>query len=263
MPTRPGPRIVRSNLRRAVWLALLVAGLAPPAQGAELRVLTAGALKPLVLAMAPEYEQRSGHRLKIENDTAGALLRRASAGERFDLVILTAEGAARLQREGQAAADGVRGLARVGIGVGVLPGAARPDLASEAGFRGALLQARAVAMIDPAAGGSSGIYLSALFERMGIGAEMRAKAVRVPGGLTALRLLDGQADLAVQQMSEILAVPGVVLAGALPPTLQNYTAYAGAVAADSLEPAATRALLDWLASADARSRFRELGLEAP
>ena len=230
---------------------------------ADLRVLTAGAVKPLVLAMASAFERQTGHRLLVDNDTVGALVRRATAGEAFDLIIVTPAGAEQLARAGKVAPGGGRAVARVGIGVGVLPGAPKPDLASVEGFRATLLAARAVAVIDPAAGGSSGIYLAQLFERMGIAAPMRAKSVLVPGGLTVLRLLYGEADLAVQQMSEIVNQPGVVFAGPIPAELQNYTVYTGAVATASTQVAAAQALLDLLASAQARALLEPAGLEAP
>jgi molybdate transport system substrate-binding protein len=244
-------------------LAALLSMLACSAGAADLRVLTAGAVKPLVLALAPAFEQRSGHRLVLENDTAGALLRRATAGERFDVIVVTGAGAEQLAAAGKLAPGSARMLARVGIGVGVLPGAPAPDLSSVEGFRRTVLAARAVAMIDPAAGGSSGIYLAQLFERLGIATAVRAKAVLVPGGLTALRLLSGEADLAVQQMSEIVAVPGVVFAGPIPAELQNYAVYAGAVSARSAEKTAALAFLDLLGSAEARALFARSGLALP
>lgn len=250
---------MRNLLRIALALTLAASGLG--ATAADLRVLTAGAAKPLVLALAPAFEQRSGHRVVVENDTAGALLRRALAGERFDLIIVTSAGIEQLERAGRVAAGSARPLARVGIGVGVREGAPRPDLSSVNSFRDALLAARAVAVIDPASGGSSGIYLAGLFERMGIAAAMKAKSVLVPGGLTAQRVLSGEADLAVQQISEIVAVPGIVLAGPIPAELQNHTVYAGAVAADA--PDAARALLDWLGSAAAAGPLKSAGLEKP
>ncbi|MDB5943568.1 MAG: bacterial extracellular solute-binding family protein [Ramlibacter sp.] len=157
-------------------LALALAGLclAGGALADEIKVLSAGAIKPVIVAALPEFERRNGHKVTVENDTAGGLLRRVRSG-----------------------------------GVAVRQGAPLPDVSSTAAFRAALLAARNVAYIDPAAGGSSGIYLAQLFERMGIAAQIKPKAVLVPGGLVAQRLLTGEADLAVHQISEILAAPQV------------------------------------------------------
>jgi molybdate transport system substrate-binding protein len=130
-------------------------------------------------------------------------------------------------------------------------------------LRQALLAARAVAYIDQAAGGSSGIYLAQLFQRMGIAAQIAPKAVLVPGGLVAQRLVSGEADLALHQISEILAVPGVTLVGPIPAEVQNYTVYAGGLAATSADLPAARASLELLAGERAKTVLKDKGMEAP
>lgn len=120
-------------------------------------------------------------------------------------------------------------LARVAIGVAVKAGALLPDISTVAAFQSTLLAARAVATIDPASGGSSGIYLWQWFDKVGIAERLKPKAVLVPGGLVAERVVSGQADIALHQISEILAVPGATLVGPLPDAIQNYTVYAGAL----------------------------------
>jgi molybdate transport system substrate-binding protein len=118
-----------------------------------------------------------------------------------------------------------------------------------------------VAYIDPASGGSSGIYLDGLFQRLGIADAVKAKAVLVPGGLVAERLVTGEADLAVHQVSEILPVAGATLVGALPESIQNYTTYAGAVAADSAHADAARAFLAALTAPEAAATLRAKGMQ--
>jgi molybdate transport system substrate-binding protein len=141
-----------------------------------------------------------------------------------------------LAKAGKIAAGSATTLARVGIGVGIKAGTPAPDISTEAAFKATLLHARAIAYIDPASGASSGIYLAKLFETLGIAAAMAPKSVLVKGGLSADTLLDGRADLALQQISEIIAVPGVSLVGPLPAAIQHETTYAGAVAAATAEP---------------------------
>jgi molybdate transport system substrate-binding protein len=233
------------------------------ALAADLKVLTAGAFKPVVMALAPVFEQRTGHRLVVDNDTAGALQKRIAGGEAFDLVVLTPAAIEQLAAAGKVAPGTSARLARVAIGVAVKQGASAPDIGSVAAFRQALLDARAVAYIDPAAGGSSGVYLSQLFVKMGIAPQMQAKAVLVPGGLVAQRVVDGEADLAVHQVSEILAVPGATLVGPIPAEVQNYTVYAGAVGAAAREPSAAQDFLTLLGSAEALAVLARKGMEAP
>ncbi len=251
------------RLTKLIGLGLAGWAVVSGAAAADLRVLTAGAYKPVVVALAPAFEQRTGHRLVIDNDTAGALVRRISAGEAFDLVLLTPGGLEQLAKAGKVDSGASVRLAKVAIGVAVKQGAPAPDISSVAAFQQTLLAARAVATIDPQAGGSSGIYLWQLFEKMGIAAQLKPKAVLVPGGLVAQRLLNGEADIAIHQISEILAVPGATLVGPLPAEIQNYTVYAGAVGTAAREPAAAQELLNLLASAQAQAVLKDKGMQAP
>ncbi|WP_083748979.1 substrate-binding domain-containing protein [Pelomonas sp. KK5] len=228
---------------------LLLAALSSHAGAAPtLSILTAGAFRQVVLALAPSFEKRTGITLKIDGDTAGALARRVQAGEAFDLLFAPPAALAALP-PGAVDPASVRPLARVGIGLAVKAGAAHPPLETAAQFKAALLAAGKVAYVDPAAGGTSGIYLEQLFERLGIAEAMRPRAVKVKGGLAAERVAAGEADIAVQQISELMTTPGVELAGPLPAELQSYTVYAGAIAARSGQAAAAQAFLDALAGA--------------
>lgn len=231
------------------------------ASAAEIKVLTAGAFKPVVSAVVADFEKQSGHKVIVENDTAGALLKRIGGGEAFDLVVLTPSALDELTKAGKIAAGSTTRLASVAIGVAVKRGAPLPDISTVAAFQSALLAARAVAYIDPAAGGSSGIYLANLFEKMGIADRIKPKAVLVPGGLVAQRLVNEQADIAIHQISEILAVPGAVLVGPIPSEIQNYTVYAGGVSASAKQTDAARALLAALKSDSAREIMKTKGLE--
>ena len=244
------------------FLALPVLALSAVAAHAEtIEVLTAGAFKQVVVAVAPAFEAHTGHKLDIRNDTAGALLRRVGAGERFDVLILTPAALQTAAAAARLAPDSATPLATVGIGVAVKAGTPRPRIDSVDDFKRALLAARRVAYIDPAAGGSSGIYLDGLFQRLGIAEAIRAKAVLVPGGLVAERLVTGEADLAVHQISEILPVEGVELVGPLPTEIQNETTYAGAVANDTAHAQAARSLLAALAGPEAASTLAAKGMK--
>lgn len=233
------------------------------ASAADIKVLTAGAYKPVLLALQGDFERQTGHRLKIENDTAGGLQKRISAGEAFDVAVLPPATVQQLTQAGKLADGSARRLARVAIGVAVKNGSAAPDISTVAAFQAALMSARSVAYIDPAAGGSSGIYLSKLFETWGMAERIKAKAVLVPGGLVAERVVNGQADIAIHQISEILAVPGATLVGPIPAEIQNYTVYTGSLSASVTDAAAARALLDLLAGTSAAPVLKAKGMEAP
>lgn len=250
----------RSVLRGMMLVAALLPALAAGAGADEVRVLTAGAFKGVVLAAAPDWERETGHRLVVDNDTAGALARRVTAGESFDLLVVPPAQMGPLARAGRVA-EGAVPLARVGIGVAVREGAPMPEIGTVEAFKAALLAAPRIAYIDPASGGSSGTHVAWLLGRLGIAEEMRGRSVLVPGGLVAERLVDGSAELAIHQISEILPVAGAVLVGPLPAEVQLYTTYAGALAPNAGE--AARGFLARLSGDAGRAILRAKGMEPP
>jgi molybdate transport system substrate-binding protein len=241
--------------------SLLITLLASSTFAADIRVLSAGAIKPSLVEVVAAFEKETGHKVRLENDTAGALARRVEAGEKFDVVIVTAAGLKNLVASGKLEGASAMAVARCGIGVAVKEGAALPKIATVDEFRATLLSARAIAHIDPNAGGSSGIYLTKLFDTWGIADRIRAKAVLVPGGLTAQRLLTGEADIALQQLSELLVVPGAQYVGPIPAEIQHYTEYSAGVSTGSTEPLAARAFLASMKTEAAKSIMRKGGLE--
>jgi len=251
------PRRVRVLLTMVLASALAAAG---PARAEEVRVLTAGAFKQVLLAAAPDWERESGHRLVVDNDTAGALARRVVAGESFDLLIVPPAQMQTLARAGQVGGDAVP-LGRVGIGIAVREGAPRPRIDTLEALREALLAAPRIAYIDPASGGSSGNHVAWLLGRLGIAEEVRGRSVLVPGGLVAERLVDGSADLAIHQISEILPVRGAVLVGPLPAEVQLYTAYSGGLSPTPRQ--AARGLLERLSGPVGREILQAKGMEPP
>jgi molybdate transport system substrate-binding protein len=230
------------------------------AQADTLKVLTAGAFKQVVIEMVPAFEAQTGHRVEVQNDTAGALSKRLASGEAFDVVIITPGALKPFEANGIVAAGSVKTIAKVAIGVAVKEGAPVPAMQTVDDFKAALQQARKVAYIDPAAGGSSGIYLDQLFKKMGLFDMIQPKAVLVPGGLVADRLVSDQADLAIHQISEILPVRGAHLVAPLPEAIQNYTVYAAALSGPGARRKAAQDLLNLLASSAARDVIKSKGM---
>lgn len=246
--------------RLGCFVAVALAIFAMPAAAAEVKVLTAGAMKQVVLALQPEFEKQ-GHTLVVDNDTAGALRKRIEGGETFDLAVITPGVIDALA--GKVVPGTKTSLARVAIGVMVPKGAKLPDISSVDAFRRALMEAKTVAYIDPASGGSSGIYLDKLFEKWGIADQIRAKAKLKRGGYVADLLVSGDAELGIHQISEIVPVKEVVLVGPLPAEIQNYTTYAGAVSATARDAAAAKAFLDLLAGPSGAAVLKDKGMERP
>ena len=242
-------------------MVVMAAGAPRGAAGAEIKVLTAGAFKQVLLALLPDFERTSGHKVTVENDTVGALTKRIEGGEAFDLAVLTPKAVDDLAKEGKFAAGSRVNLARVGVGVVVKDGTPKPDISSVAAFKQALLAAKSVAYIDPAAGGSSGIYVAGLLDKLGIAGEVKPKAKLIPGGAVAEHVAKGEAELGIHQISEILPVKGVTLVGPLPAEIQNYTVYAAGIGAHAKESDAAKALLKTLTSPAAAEVLKSKGME--
>jgi molybdate transport system substrate-binding protein len=262
MPIPPRQAWYLIPAARAVLLALLALLVAPQAQGADVIVLTAGAFKPVLLDLAAGFQAHTGNTLAISNDTAGGVAARIMRGEESDLVVLPAAALDALAAQGKVVAGSVVPVAKSGIVV-VKAGEKLPDISTVEAFKQTLLDAPSVAYIDPASGGSSGIYLAKLFAQMGIADAIQRKLVLVPGGLAASRVNDGEAALALQQISELRVVSGVTLVGPLPPPIQNYTVYAAAIPVSASRPAAGRTLLTLLRSEAAVQALNAHGLESP
>ena len=202
---------------------------------AEVKVLTAGAFKQVVLAVLPEFEKQTGHTVVVDNDTVGGLTKKIEGGAQFDVVVLTPAAVDELTKKGKPADGTKQVLARVGVGVMVKAGAPVPDIGTVDAFKRALINAKSVAYIDPASGGSSGIYVAGLLDRLGVADQVKPKAKLKQGGYVADLIKSGEAELGIHQISEIVPVKEVTLVGPLPAEIQNYTTYAAGVSAGTKE----------------------------
>jgi molybdate transport system substrate-binding protein len=250
--------------RRLAFLAALVAlsvMTGVPAGAAELKLLTAGAFKQVLVAALPAFEQRTGHHVTLDNATVGVLTKRIEDGEAFDVAVLSPGAIDALIAKGKIAAGTRRALAKVGVGVVVKDGAPAPDIATVDAFKRALLAAPSVAYIDPKAGGSSGIYVAQLLERLGIAPAVNAKAKLIQGGAVADHVAAGEAALGLHQISEILPVKGARLVGPLPAEIQNYTVYAAGISSAAHDRAAAQALIDHLAGPAGVAVLQAKGME--
>ena len=213
--------------------------------------------------MLPEFEKQTGHKVTVVNDTAGALTRQIMSGEAFDIVILPLANLDQLSAEGKVIDDSMTPFGKVGVGVAVALSAPQPNISSTEGLRRTLLDARSVAYIDPATGGTSGIYIARLFQQLGIASQMQAKSVLVRGGLAGERVARGEAEIALQQASELRLVPSVKFAGMLPEAVQSWTVYTGAMSPAARTKDAALTLMSALSDPGLEPMLKRRGLEAP
>jgi molybdate transport system substrate-binding protein len=222
------------------------------------RLLSTLALKGAVINLAGRFEADAGARIDADFAPTLGLLDRLRGGEEADIVILTREGLDALAADGTLVPDSRVDLARSYVGIAVKAGAAHPDIATETALRAALLGARAVAYSRI---GASGIFFAQLIEQMGIASDINARAVIIPSGFTAERLVTSEADLAVQQISELKQVAGVEIVGAIPHHLQTPAVFSAGRIAASKRAVQSDALLKYLASPEVAPVLRESGLE--
>jgi molybdate transport system substrate-binding protein len=232
------------------------------AQAADVTVISGGAFKQVLTPLAAQYEKDTGNKVTVTYRTVGQHLKLiGEGGEAFDVAVLTPEAIDGLAKAGKIVPGSRADLARTGVGVVVKAGAPLPDISTVEAFKRALLAAKSVAYIDPKAGGSSGIYVAKLLERLGIAREVNAKAVLVQGGEVASHIADGEAELGIHQISEILPVPGVTLVGPLPADIQNFTVYAAGVGTAAKDGAAARGLVEFLSGPHAKPIIKSKGME--
>ena len=248
-------------LARICLTAVLCLAALAPSSAAEVKVLTAGAFKQVVLALVPDFEKQTGNKVIVDNDTAGGLQKRIESGEVFDLAIITPAIVDGLAASGKIVPNSRVNLATVSIGVVVKEGAPKPDIGTVDAFKNALLAAKSVAYIDPASGGSSGIYVDKLLERLGIADQVRPKAKLKKGGYVADLIVSGEAELGVHQISEIVPVKGAILVGPLPKEIQNTTTYAAGLSAAAQNKEAAQALITMLSGPAAATVFKAKGME--
>jgi molybdate transport system substrate-binding protein len=250
------------KLASIVFAAGLTLAMAPHSEAAEIDVVSGGAFKQVLTALVAQYEKESGDKVAVTYRTVGQHLKLIGSGEeKFDVAVLTPEAIDGLAQEGKVVAGSRTDLAKTGVGVVVRAGTPPPDISTVEAFKHTLLAAKSVAYIDPAAGGSSGIYVAKLLDRLGIAKEVNAKAVLVQGGEVASHVVDGEAEIGIHQISEILAVKGAVLVGPLPAEIQNFTVYSAGVGTAAKHGTAASALVKFLSGPHALPIIKSKGME--
>lgn len=222
-----------------------------------MRLMSTLAVKGVLDELVPEFERASGETVELVYDPTAAMLPRIHGGERADVTILTTDGIDRLIGEGVLAAGSRADLARSSVGIAVRQGAPKPDISTPELFRAALLDVRSIVY---SRAGASGIFFVKLIERLGITREIEAKAVIVPAGFTGETVAAGKADIAVQQVSELMATPGVDLVGPLPHELQEYLDFAGGVFSARPKAKLGEQFLRFLAQPEHAAVYRRRGL---
>jgi molybdate transport system substrate-binding protein len=247
-------------------MATLIGGR--PARAEEVKVLSAVGMRQVMTALAAEFEKTSGHTLSLSFDSGAMIVRRLAGGETADVVLLPRAAAQELAGLGRALEGSVVDLASSRVGLAVRKGSPKPDISSPEALRRALLGAGSIACPDPRLGGSSGVHVAGVLKQLGIADAVASKMVvsshpdredEMPGR----RVADGQADMALHQIQELMAVPGVEVVGPLPADLNQTFVFSAALVAGSPRGEAARALIAFLRTPRATAVVRSTGMEPP
>ncbi|HEV7821597.1 MAG TPA: substrate-binding domain-containing protein [Burkholderiales bacterium] len=223
----------------------------------QIQVMSSAAIKPAYLELVPAFERASGHKVETRWIPGVDVLKRVKEGESSDLVIMQAKDIDALIAAGRITAGSRVDLATSGVGIAVRAGAPRPDISSADALKRALLAAKAVAFST----GPSGVYILELFERLGIAAEIKGKSVQIKGEPSGAAVARGDAEIAFQQVSELLPVTGIDYIGPLPSEIQRITTFSAGVQKSAPEPAAAQAWIKFLTSSAAAPALRKSGME--
>ena len=253
---------MRSRVPRTAALAVVALLLSAAAFADEVRVITSGAFTPACLQLVPEFERTTHHKIVT---TFGASMgsgpntipSRLQRGEPADVVILAASALDELIKQGKVVAGSRVDLVRSRIGMAVRAGAPRPDITSVEALTQTLLRAKSIGVSSSA----SGIYLSTdLFQRLGIAEQLKGK-IRISEEAVGTLVAGGDAEIGFQQISELLAVPGIDYVGTLPAAVQRETVFSAGIVSGARAPDAARALLKFFASPAVAPIIRKTGAE--
>ena len=228
------------------------------ADAAEIKVMISNALKSTMEELTPEFEKATGNKLAITFGAAAELKASIEKGTPIDLAILTTATTDDLVKEGKLVAAGRVDIARAGAGLAARKGAPKIDISTTEGFKRALLDAKSIAYVEA---GATAPYIKSLFEHLGIADQIKPKLKPQPTSNPAAKAVaNGEAELGITQISEILPYAGAELVGPLPAEVQLYTVYPAALATDTKDPDAAKALIKFLTAPAAIAVLKAKGL---
>jgi molybdate transport system substrate-binding protein len=248
-----------NRISHGLWFACILAlsYFADVAAAAEVKVLSSTGVSAAMRELLPKFESTSGHKISVSFALAGDVKKQIDGGEAFDLAIVSPPIAAELVKAGKADAASVADVARLGVGVAVKSGSAKPDIGSAEAFKQAVLNAKSVIYTR----GGSGTHFEGLLTRFGISDQVKAKSKQVSGGEAIPAVAKGEVELGIDVIPQIVAVPGVDLVGPLPGDLQIYVLQTAVISSSAKEPAAAKALLDFIKSPAGASVLKAKGME--
>ena len=227
-----------------------------------IKALVTATVTGVLDALLPEFEKKSGHTVERWDATAGKVRDKLLEGGPADVAFVTGSVIADVEKAGRIVVSSKAVLARSPLGVAIKRGAAKPDLGSEDAIRRLILSAKTIALTDPNGGGNTGRYFMGVADRLGVGAELKAKTkLYHHGGHVSQGVAAGEADFGITVISEIVPIPGADVGGALPDSIQNISITYAALVTGATNAAAGRALIAHLIGPGAAAVIRSCGMQ--
>jgi molybdate transport system substrate-binding protein len=250
-------------VRMLAMAALLAATVS--AQAADINAFISTAIKSATDELLPPFERANGHTIKAHYAPSGALIPLLDRGEPVDVFLTDAAAIDELIKRGKIV-PGRTDLARTGIGIAVRRGAAKPDVSSAQALRRVLLAAKSIGYAAPSGGSITAAHVQWVFQQLGISAEVAPKvklSAGGPNGRVSVLVSSGEAEIGLQQVSELLSNPEVEVIGMLPAELQRVTLYSAGITTSAREAEAAKALIKALSAPSAAPIYKAKGLDPP
>jgi molybdate transport system substrate-binding protein len=243
----------------ALVACVLCTPIVPTAQESGLRVLSSNGVKAAIERLQAESARAAGRPLNVTFGTSASTRQRVLAGETFDVAILTADVVDELAKAGKVARPSIARLGRSGIGIGVRAGMAKMDITTPDALKHVFFAVRSVTY---AGDGASRPFIERMFGTLGISETMQSKTVLEQGSVRAAeRVLQGDADMLITLISEIVPVQGMELVGPLPSEFQNYVSFSAAVGSGARDSDGAEKLVAFLSGHSASPAFTASGIE--
>jgi molybdate transport system substrate-binding protein len=247
-------------MRAIIVLAALLIATAS-AGATEIKTLITTAMEAAIIELLPPFERSTGHKVTVSYDPSGGLARRLRSGEAADMILVASKELDKLIAEGKV--KNRTDVSRTGIALAVRKGAPHPDVSTPEALKRALLAAKSIGHTAPAGGGITALHVQSVFQRLGIAEQVTPKvklAAGGPNGRVSVLVASGEAEIGLQQLSELMSNPDVEVIGLLPDTLQQITINSAGVTAAAKEPDAARALIQHLTTPEALTIYKAKGL---
>ena len=247
-------------MRKLLSSVIVACFAVAPAAAGEVVVFCPGAVQSVVRPLAKTYEEKTGNTVKFEFGTAGAVAKKVAEGAPGDVVLATDKGLAALAKDGKVDGGSIKDLGSMGVGVAVKAGAPKPDIHDVDAFKKSMLAAKSIMYANPAKGGQSGIYVAEVFAELGLDKPLASKIQlrdRGPDGLK--EVANGDIEIGLGQISEIIANKDVVLVGPFPAAIQSAVTFSAAIHSAAKDKAAAKALIELLTSPEAKEKFKAVG----